>query len=136
MENGTCHHQQQSQSVSRLARGDAGSPNICGQNWRLPGRRGSAISSTSVFSGERHDAAYNAIVIGDPSAAACSSTVPTDALSTAGTWGAAVNGNVAVLGTAPALAGATTLISDAIAYAASGAKAGLYVSLNCEYATA
>jgi RHS repeat-associated protein len=83
-------------------------------------------------------AAYNAIVIGDPSGASCSSTVPSDALSTAGTWGAAVTGNVAVLGTAPALGGATTLISDAIAYAASGGtgKTGLYVSLNCENASA
>ena len=37
----------------------------------------------------------------------------------------AVNGNVAVLGTAPALGGGTTLIKDgAIAYAASRAEAG------------
>ena len=49
-----------------------------------------------------------------------------------------MNGNVAVLGTAPALGGGTTLIKDAITYAASGGsgKTGLYVSLNCEYATA
>ena len=66
---------------------------------------------------------YSAIVIGDPSAASCSTTVPSDALSTAGTWGPAVTGNVAVLGTAPALGGGTTLIKDAIAYAAS-AEAG------------
>jgi hypothetical protein len=81
---------------------------------------------------------YTAIIIGDPSTTACSSTVPSDALSTAGTWGAAVDGNVSVLGTAPALAGATKLISDAIAYAASGASGttGLYVSLNCDYYTA
>jgi RHS repeat-associated protein len=83
-------------------------------------------------------AAYKAIIIGDPSGASCSGTVPADALSTAATWGAAVNGNAAVLGTAPALGGATTLISDAIAYAASSGtgKTGLYVSLNCEYSTA
>ncbi len=83
--------------------------------------------------------AYSVIIIGDPSASAsCASTVPSDALSSAGTWGAAVNGNVAVLGTAPALAGASTLISDSIDYAASGGsgKTGLYVSLNCEYSTA
>jgi RHS repeat-associated protein len=82
--------------------------------------------------------AYTAIVIGDPSASSCSSAGPSDALSTAGTWGPAVTGNVAVLGTAPALAGATTLIRDAIAYAASGASGttGLYVSLNCEYSSA
>jgi hypothetical protein len=49
-----------------------------------------------------------------------------------------VNGNVVVLGTAPALGGARTLISDAIAHAASGGanKTGLYVSLNCEYSSA
>ena len=82
-------------------------------------------------------AAFNAIIIGDPSTStSCATTVPADALSTAGTWGPAVTGNVAVLGTAPALAGATRLILDAIAYAASGSGTGLYVSLNCEYSTA
>ena len=81
-------------------------------------------------------ASYNAIVIGDPSTSTCSSSVPSDALSTAGTWGPAVTGNVAVLGTAPALGGGGTLISDAIAYAASGSSTGLYVSLNCEYSSA
>jgi YD repeat-containing protein len=83
---------------------------------------------------------YSAIVIGDPSSGGtCASTVPADALSTASTWGAAVSGNVAVLGTAPALAGSSggnALISDGIAYAASGSGTGLYVSLNCEYSTA
>ena len=86
---------------------------------------------------------YNAIIIGDPSTSStCASTVPSDALSTAGTWGPAVTGSVAVLGTAPALASATTLIKDAIAYAASGYNSqtqtgtGLYVSLNCEYSAA
>src|SRR5258708_11843996 len=64
---------------------------------------------------------YSAIVVGDPSAtSSCSSAVPSDALSTAGTWGPAVTGNVAVLGTAPVLGGGTTLIRDAIAWAASG----------------
>ncbi len=83
--------------------------------------------------------AFSAIVIGDPSNGTCASTVPSDALSTAGTWGPAVTGNVTVLGTAPALAatpGAKSLISDGISYAASGSGTGLYVSLNCEYSTA
>ncbi|HVB45079.1 MAG TPA: RHS repeat-associated core domain-containing protein [Streptosporangiaceae bacterium] len=81
--------------------------------------------------------AYSAIIIGDPSTStSCATAVPPDALSTAGTWGPAVTGNVAVLGTAPALAGATALIRDAIAYAASGSGTGLYASLNCEYSTA
>lgn len=86
--------------------------------------------------------AYNAIIIGDPSSSdSCSAAVPSDALSTAATWGAAVtdtDGNVAVLGTAPSLAGSsgTTLIKDAIAYVLSGSGTGLYVSLNCEYSSA
>jgi RHS repeat-associated protein len=84
-------------------------------------------------------AAYTVIIIGDPSSSTtCSTSAPSDALSTAQTWGPAVSGNVVVLGTAPALGGATTLISDGIAYAASGGsgKAGLYVSLNCEDSSA
>jgi hypothetical protein len=83
---------------------------------------------------------FSAIVIGDPSSGGtCASTVPADALSTASTWGAAVSGNVAVLGTAPALAGSSggnALISGGIAYAGSGSGTGLYVSLNCEYSAA
>jgi RHS repeat-associated protein len=80
-------------------------------------------------------AAYSAIIIGDPSGTTCASTVPSDALSTAATWGAAVTGNVAVVGTAPVFAGAAgaTLLKDAIGYAVAGSGTGLYVSLNCEY---
>ncbi|MGD1012348.1 MAG: DUF6531 domain-containing protein, partial [Acidimicrobiales bacterium] len=84
-------------------------------------------------------ASYSAIVIGDPSSGGtCATTVPSDALSTVATWSAAVAGNVAVVGTAPALAGSsgTTLIADSIAYAASGSGTGLYVSLNCYYSGA
>jgi hypothetical protein len=82
--------------------------------------------------------AFSAIIIGDPSTTSCATAVPADALSTAATWGSAVTGNVAVLGTAPALAGTagSSLLSDAVSYAASGSGTGLYVSLNCEYATA
>jgi hypothetical protein len=60
-----------------------------------------------------------------------------------------VNGNVAVLGTAPALPGtadADALITDSAGYAAAGwnpagsgsstSGTGLYVSLNCEYSAA
>jgi YD repeat-containing protein len=94
--------------------------------------------------------AYAALVIGDPSAGgSCSTLTPTtgssgsDALGTS--WQGAVTGNVAVLGTAPALPGttaATTLITDSVGYAAAGYSSsastgtGLYISLNCEYATA
>jgi hypothetical protein len=100
--------------------------------------------STSAFK------AYAALVIGDPSSGgSCSTLTPTtgtsgsDALGT--NWQAAVSGNVAVLGTAPAAAGtsaADTLISDSVNYAAAGYSSssstgtGLYVSLNCEYSTA
>ena len=100
--------------------------------------------STSAFQ------AYAVLVIGDPSSGGtCSTLTPTtgtsgsDALGT--NWQAAVTGNIAVLGTAPAAAGtsaANTLISDAAGYAATGYSSsnstgtGLYVSLNCEYSTA
>ena len=87
---------------------------------------------------EANFASYSAIVIGDPSNGSCATTVPSDALSTAATWGPAVTGNVAVVGSAPEYAGAsgTTLIDDGIAYAVSGSSTGLYLSLNCEYSSA
>jgi hypothetical protein len=84
-------------------------------------------------------AAYSAIVIGDPStASACALTPPSDAVSTAAKWGAAVTGNVVVAGTAPVFAGTAgrSLVSDAIAYALAGSGTGLYLSLNCEYENA
>ena len=91
---------------------------------------------------------YAVLVIGDPSTtSSCSTLTPTtgttggDAIGT--NWQAAVSGNVAVLGTAPAAAGtsaATSLITASAAYAASGYSAGngtgLYVSLNCQDKTA
>jgi RHS repeat-associated protein len=81
--------------------------------------------------------AYSALVIGDPSTTSCSTAPPAAAVSDAATWSAAVSGNVAVVGTAPAFAGSagTALLSDAISYAAGGSGTGLYVSLNCEDAT-
>lgn len=86
---------------------------------------------TSLFS------SYKAVVIGDPSTTSCSSAQNPDALGNKAAWGPAITGNVAVLGTAPALAGSagTALIRDAIAYAASASSGtGLYISLNCDYA--
>jgi RHS repeat-associated protein len=86
---------------------------------------------------------YAAIVIGDSStSSSCSTTAPSTA--TLGSqWEGWVTGNVAVLGTAPArpgTSGADALIKDAVAYAAqqpsSGSSTGLYLSLNCGYATA
>jgi YD repeat-containing protein len=91
---------------------------------------------------------YAVLVIGDPSTpSSCSALTPVTATSGTGaigtTWQAAVSGNVAVLGTAPAAAGTTAasnLITASVGYAAakyaSGAGTGLYVSLNCEYKTA
>jgi hypothetical protein len=83
-------------------------------------------------------AAYSAIVIGDQSTTSCASSAPADAVSTAATWGAAVTGNVTVTGTAPVFAGAAgaPLVTDGIAYALAGTGTGLYVSLNCEDASA
>ncbi|MGH3409314.1 MAG: hypothetical protein ACRDRJ_43505 [Streptosporangiaceae bacterium] len=86
---------------------------------------------------------YAAVVIGDSSASgSCSTTAPsTSSLGT--NWEPWVDGNVAVLGTAPALPGtseADSLISDAAGYAAtqpsSGSVTGLYLSLNCGYSSA
>jgi RHS repeat-associated protein len=97
---------------------------------------------------------YAALVIGDPSSGGtCSTLIPTAGSSGSeplgATWQGAVSGNMAVLGTAPALPGSTaasTLITDAVASAAAGFNSaasgtptsgtGLYVSLNCEYSTA
>jgi hypothetical protein len=98
-----------------------------------------ATPSTWDAMTESQFASYSALMIGDPSSAgSCAVSVPSDALSTASTWGPAVTGDVAVLGTAPVLGGGTRLIKDAIAYAASSGSGttGLYVSLNCEYSSA
>ncbi|MGH3157683.1 MAG: RHS repeat-associated core domain-containing protein [Streptosporangiaceae bacterium] len=82
-------------------------------------------------------ASYSAIILGDPSSGgSCSPSAPSDALSTESAWGPAVTGNVAVLGTAPALAGSagTALMDDAVKWALAGSGTGMYVSLNCDYA--
>jgi RHS repeat-associated protein len=86
---------------------------------------------------------YAAVVIGDSSTStSCSTTAP--ATSSLGSqWEGWVTGNVAVLGTAPArpgTSGANALIANTVGYAAqqppSGAVTGLYLSLNCGYASA
>ena len=90
-------------------------------------------------------AGFAALVIGDASGSSCSATGP-GSLGTA--WQAAVSGNVAVVGTAPALAGtsgANALILDSAEYAAAAYSTsspngptgtGLYLSLNCDDSTA
>jgi RHS repeat-associated protein len=85
---------------------------------------------------------YLAVVIGDSSTSgSCSTTAPSTS-SLGSQWQGWVTGNVAVLGTAPARPGTTgadALIADSVAYAAkqptSGSSTGLYLSLNCGYAT-
>ena len=94
--------------------------------------------SQSAFTG------YAAVVIGDSSTGSCSTAQPsTSSLGT--NWEPWVSGNVAVLGTAPALpgtSGSKALITDAAEYAAAGYSAsgstgtGLYLSLNCGYSSA
>jgi RHS repeat-associated protein len=98
--------------------------------------------SESTFAG------YQAIVLGDASASSsCASSTSSSlaaATSDIATWSAAVTGNVAVVGSAPAFAaesasnpsGANAFLDAAIRYAASGSATGLYVSLDCYYSTA
>jgi hypothetical protein len=91
-----------------------------------------ALTSTGLSS-------YAAVIIGDPSSGGtCSTTPDADAEGNESVWGPQITGNVAVAGTAPALAGSagSALMKAAIAYAASGpsGSTGLYTSLNCDYA--
>ena len=96
-----------------------------------------AAMSQSAFQG------YVAVVIGDSSTStSCSTTAPSTS-SLGSQWEQWVNGNVSVVGTAPAMPGtpgADALIADAVGYAAaqpsSGSVTGLYVSLDCGYSTA
>jgi hypothetical protein len=98
-----------------------------------------ASMSKTTFEG------YAAVVIGDSStSSSCDTTAPsTAALGT--NWEPWVTGNVAVLGTAPAMpgtSGADALIRDSVGYAAAAYDSststgtGLYLSLNCGYQTA
>ena len=100
--------------------------------------------SQSAFQG------YAAVVIGDPSSGGSCPTSWQPTTGTLGTnWEGWVDGDVAVLGTAPVLAAslassgntaADTLISDTAGYAAAQpgstvTKTGLYLSLDCAYST-
>ena len=87
-------------------------------------------------------ASYRAIVIGDPSCNAYGDTsYLTAALSNPGTWGAAVNGNVLIIGTDPVLhsagdptSGPGRLVSHGIDFAlAQAGKTGAYIDLSCAY---
>jgi trimeric autotransporter adhesin len=101
------------------------------------------LESSSAWSGlsgaSNEFSGYAAVIIGDPSTGGtCSSMPDSDAAGNESKWGPGISGNVAVLGTAPALAGTagSALMRDAIAYAASGGAPGLYISLNCDYSAA
>jgi lysophospholipase L1-like esterase len=87
-------------------------------------------------------ASYRAIVIGDPTCGSYDDTSHlTAALSNPSTWGAAVNGNVLVIGTDPVLhsggvatSGPGQLITHGIDFAlAQSGKTGAYIDLSCAY---
>jgi hypothetical protein len=87
-------------------------------------------------------ASYRAIVIGDPTCGNYDDTSHfTAALSHPGTWGAAVNGNVLIIGTDPVFhsggtltSGPGKLIAHGIDFAlAQSGKTGAYIDLSCAY---
>lgn len=86
-------------------------------------------------------ASYRAIVIGDPTCGNYNDTTHlTAALSNPQTWGAAINGNVIVIGTDPVfhsyLPGPVELINHAMDFAlAQAGKTGGYIDLSCAYGT-
>jgi len=95
-----------------------------------------ASMSQATFQG------YAAVVIGDSSTSGTCSTAQPSTATLGSQWEGWVTGNVAVLGTAPArpgTSGANALIADAVGYAArqpaTGSATGLYLSLNCGYAS-
>jgi RHS repeat-associated protein len=88
---------------------------------------------------------YAAVVIGDPSTGgSCPTSWQPTTAALGANWEGWVTGNVAVLGTAPAAAGsaaANALITGTARYAAAQpgstvTQTGLYLSLDCGYATA
>jgi Domain of unknown function (DUF6531) len=93
----------------------------------------------SMTTAEFHS--YSAIILGDPTCNSSDSEISA-ATSNADTWGAAVNGNVAIAGTDPVYhytyggneAGALKVTQDAVAYALSRpGTTGAYISLSCYY---
>lgn len=90
-------------------------------------------------------ATYSAIVLGDPGCVGGTAPI-TQAENTAGMWGPAITGDVALVGTDPVFhfvngagsaADKANLTQNAIAYAVSvSGKTGAYICLSCYYATA
>lgn len=80
---------------------------------------------------------YKAIVLGDPQCGSPASTTPiTAAIANAATWGAAVTGNVVIIGTDPTAhqsQGGAQLWKSAIAFAAAGPGTGAVIDLSCYY---
>jgi hypothetical protein len=85
-------------------------------------------------------AAYDVLILGDPDCGSVEALAPAEA--NPDVWGAAVNGNVAVLLTDPDfhaafLSAPQKLMDNAIAFAgAQAGRTGLYASLSCYYAGA
>jgi hypothetical protein len=78
-------------------------------------------------------AAYDALVLGDPTCGVVSPAAEANAL----VWGAAVNGNVIVIGSDPVYhlsQGGGTLTNSGVAFAVSASgKTGAYITLTCQY---
>lgn len=75
---------------------------------------------------------YRALVLGD---ATCTSLgVASAAIANATTWGAAISGNVMLIGTDPVWHAKTTVTNNGVAFAgAKPGKTGLYLTLSCYY---
>ena len=80
---------------------------------------------------------YRAIVLGDPTCSGDAESALGAPQSTTAVWGPAVTGNIIVIGTDPVYhqigTGATRLIARGLAFAASGASTGAYITLSCYY---
>lgn len=104
--------------------------------------RGADVIDGATWSGmtTAQFTAYDAIILGD---AYCPYGCPGvtgpwigPAEANAGTWAAAVTGNVIVIGTDPVLHGRTLVTENAVKYAvdsAAAGKTGAYISLGCYY---
>ena len=78
-------------------------------------------------------AAYDGLILGDPTCGAISAAAEVNAL----VWGAAINGNVIIIGTDPVFhvfQGGGTLTNSGVAFAVSASgKTGAYITLTCHY---
>lgn len=108
--------------------------NALGLNVEIDDATAWGAKSTANF------ATYRAIVLGDPDCVATNVPI-TEAESTTGTWGPAITGPIALIGTDPEFhflnnsgAQAAQLTENAIAFATStSGQPGAYISLSCYY---